>query len=398
MGAVDSSQPRLMTRNYMLAFTGNFLMFFSFYLLLPILPIYLAEQFAANKTMIGVILSAYTITALCVRPFAGFMVDYYQRKSLLLITYALFVLFFAGYIVAGTLVLFALVRSFHGFAFGLVTTSQSTVAIDVMHPERRNEGIGYFGLSSNIAVASSPMFSMYLFEGWHNYDLIFILAFSIGILGLCCLSFLKLKHRERVMNQPVSLDRFVLKNAFPGFFVLLMMSFGYGLISTYVAVYAKQELGIASGTGLFFFFLALGMILSRLVTPRWLRKGELVKIITAGNLILIAALVLFVLGKSELLFYLSAPFIGMAYGFICPAYQTIFVNLARNDQRGTASSTYFTSFDMGVGLGVMLGGKIADSFSYSAAFSFALLLVIGAGLLFRFYAANHYHRNKLKTQ
>ena len=54
---------------------GNFLLFFSFYLLTPLLPIYLDEQFAADKDMIGLVLSGYVIAALLVRPFSGFIVD-----------------------------------------------------------------------------------------------------------------------------------------------------------------------------------------------------------------------------------------------------------------------------------------------------------------------------------
>ena len=132
---------KLWTRSFLAVAGGNFLLFFAFYLLLPVLPMYLMEQFGSNKATVGVILSSYTITALFVRPFAGYMVDTFPRKPLQLICYGVFTLFFGGYLLAGTLLLFAVIRAMHGLAFGMVTVSNSTVAIDVMPSSRRGEVI-----------------------------------------------------------------------------------------------------------------------------------------------------------------------------------------------------------------------------------------------------------------
>ena len=83
---------KLWNRSFIAAGCGNFLLFFAFYLLLPILPIYLADVFEANKSTIGIILSSYTITALLIRPFGGYMVDTFPRKRLLVICYLIFIL------------------------------------------------------------------------------------------------------------------------------------------------------------------------------------------------------------------------------------------------------------------------------------------------------------------
>ena len=132
---------KLWTHSFCAVAAGNFLLFFAFYLLLPVLPMYLSEAFAASRSTAGFILSSYTITALMIRPFAGYMVDTFPRKKLLLICYFTFLLFFGGYLLAGTLLLFAIIRAGHGIAFGLLTVSNSTVAIDVMPSSRRGEGI-----------------------------------------------------------------------------------------------------------------------------------------------------------------------------------------------------------------------------------------------------------------
>ena len=98
--------------------TANFSMSFAFYLLTPLLPLYLSEDFNASKDVIGLVLSGYTLTALLVRPFSGFVVDSFPRKKVLLVSLFLYFLFFGTYLLASSLLLFALVRTLHGAPFG----------------------------------------------------------------------------------------------------------------------------------------------------------------------------------------------------------------------------------------------------------------------------------------
>ena len=139
---------RLWNSNYWKVMIANFTLSFSFYLLTPLLPLYLSETYGTTKDMIGVVLSGYTVTALLVRPFSGFVVDSFSRKRVLLISLFAYFICFGGYIVAGTLLWFAIVRTLHGAPFGASSVSNSTVAIDVLPSSRRNEGIGYYGLSN----------------------------------------------------------------------------------------------------------------------------------------------------------------------------------------------------------------------------------------------------------
>ena len=110
---------------YILA--ANFLLFFAFYLILPILAFYLEEQFAADKTMIGVVLSCYTIACLCIRPFSGFLLDTFARRPLYLAAYFAFIAIFGGYILATTLTWFIALRILHGLAFGMVSVAGNTL-------------------------------------------------------------------------------------------------------------------------------------------------------------------------------------------------------------------------------------------------------------------------------
>ena len=157
-----ASLPRLWNREYVKVMTCNFLLFFAFYLLTPLLPVYLDEQFHADKDTIGLVLSGYVVATLLVRPFSGFVVDTFDRKKVLTICFFFFFICFTGYIGAGTLLMFAIVRTMHGIPFGATTVANSTAAIDVLPSERRNEGLGFYGLSNNLAMAIAPTAGIYI--------------------------------------------------------------------------------------------------------------------------------------------------------------------------------------------------------------------------------------------
>ena len=128
---------KIVTPSFCYILAANFLLFFAFYLILPILPFYLKEEFMIGKSMIGFILSCYTLAALCIRPFAGYLLDTFARRPLYLVAYFIFTAIFGGYMVATALTLFIALRVVHGFAFGMVTVSGNTIVIDILPSSRR---------------------------------------------------------------------------------------------------------------------------------------------------------------------------------------------------------------------------------------------------------------------
>ena len=115
------SHPRLFTSSYCCILTANFLLYFGFWLLIPILPFYLKENYQLQESAIGLILSCYTISALTIRPFSGYLLDTFSRKPLYLIAYGVFTVLFLGYMSGGVLLMFVALRIAHGLAFGTVT-------------------------------------------------------------------------------------------------------------------------------------------------------------------------------------------------------------------------------------------------------------------------------------
>ena len=417
---------RLWNRNYIKVMTANFALFFAFYLLTPLLPLYLYETFGATKDVIGLVLSGYTILALLFRPFSGFIVDSFPRKTVLLISFSAFAIFFAGYLAASSLLLFTIVRTLHGGPFGAVTVANSTVAIDVLPSSRRNEGIGYYGLSNNLAMAISPTFAIFVYSETHNFQLLFWLAFAIATFGLLVDSTITL-HKpqpssfcpqpsarpsgrfapsgQRALLPPpsISLDRFFLKSGWLIGVNMVFFGFCFGVLSNYLAIYGKQVLHMTGGTGAWFMLCSIGLILSRLQGGKALREGKLTQNAAEGMVISLIGYTLFILmptlssfltSHSSFLiphssflisigYYGSALLIGLGNGHLWPAFQNMMISVARHNERGTANSTILVSWDLGMGLGILIGGVLAELISYSFAFwTVAIINLAGVTLYF----------------
>lgn len=387
---------KLWNREYCKAMCGNFMLFFSFYLLTPLLPIYLDQQFKADKDTIGLVLSGYVVAALIVRPFSGFIVDSFDRRKVLMTCFFFFFICFTGYIGAGTLLMFAIVRTIHGLPFGATTVANSTVAVDVLPSSRRNEGIGFYGLSNNIAMAIAPSTGIWIYSATGNFSLLFWLSLVIALLGFICSTSIKLRQRKLIKGKPgFSMDHFFLTRAWLMAVNILLFGLCWGVMSNYVAIYAKEEMGITEGTGLFFALLSGGLVVSRLCGNKSLRKGRLSENALEGAAISAVGFSLFALAPGAWAYYTSAILIGLGNGRMYPAFLNMFISVARNDQRGTANSTILTSWDSGMGLGILAGGVIMEYVGYSAAFWFTAASQIIGTLLLAFFTRRFFLRRKL---
>lgn len=364
-----NSKEKLWNANYIKVMTTNFLLYFAFYLLTPLLPLYLSETFGATKDTIGIVLSGYTVAALIVRPFCGYVVDSFSRKKVLMLCLSGFAVFFAGYIAAGTILMFAICRTLHGGPFGAVTVANSTCAIDVLPSSRRNEGIGLYGLSNNFAMAIAPSIGIYLHNMVDSYMILFWIAFVVAISAVLIAWTIRLPEKDIICNkEKLSLDRFFLTRAWLLAINIAMFGFCWGVLSNYLAIYSKEVLSITGGTGTYFALLSMGLFSSRLQGRKALSQGKLTQNAAEGMLISLVGFTLFVAIPHPVAYYLSAILIGLGNGHLYPAFLNMFVHVARHDQRGTANSSILTGWDLGFGIGCLLGGIVAEHFGYTATF------------------------------
>ncbi|MBR0048310.1 MAG: MFS transporter [Prevotella sp.] len=388
---------RLWNSNYCKVMAANFSLFFAFYILTPLLPLYLSEHFGATKDVIGMVLSGYTITALLFRPFSGFFVDAFPRKTVLMVSFTVFAIFFAGYLAASTLLAFTIVRTLHGGPFGALTVANSTMAIDVLPSSRRTEGIGYYGLSNNLAMAIAPTIGIYIYRYTHSFELIFWIALAVATTGLAVDATIKNSQPqpaakiEKGAGPLISWDRFFLTRGWLLGLNMVAFGFCFGVLSNYLAIYGKEQLGISGGTGTYFMLCSVGLILSRLQGGRALRQGRLTHNAAEGMIISLVGYTLFIAVPTLVhhttpimaAYYGSALLIGLGNGHMWPAFQNMIIGVAENNRRGTANSTILISWDVGMGLGILLGGVVAELLGYGATFwTVAAVNAIGVTMFF----------------
>ncbi|MDR1196498.1 MAG: MFS transporter [Endomicrobium sp.] len=401
--ATEQPSPKktpLWTKSFILAGIANFLLFFSFYLLMPTLPFYLTNFFHVTNSQAGLIISGYIACAILIRPFSGFIADSFDRKTIYIVSYFAFMAFFAGYIAATALIFFILIRASHGFAFGAATTTSNTVVIDILPFSRQGEGIGYFGLSSTLAMAIGPVIGLMIYDRF-PFVILFYGALISGIIGSIFALTVKVPPNVRPkVKETISFDRFFLVRGFPLGINFLLLGIPYGMITTYIAMYGKYN-GISGGVGTFFVVCAAGLVFSRLFSGKQIDKGRIIHVITAGTFMASLTLIgLFFVDKIHIfqsaLYYFSALMIGLSYGMMFPAFNFMFINMAENNRRATANSTYLTSWDLGIASGVILGGKIMDISKISSIYAAASLVALAAGIYFVTVSSGYFKRKRLR--
>jgi MFS family permease len=218
-------------------------------------------------------------------------------------------------------------------------------------------------------MAVGPMTGLFLHQ-FSTFDVIFYTAVASGLIGFVFAMSIRVNQAfVPKAKEPIAFDRFFLFRGTKAGICLLLMGVAYGMLVIYIALYGRK-LGLTSVMSFFFACMSAGMVSARLFSGKLVDKGKLRNVIVIGTAICVGAfLILASLNSMNeyshnwvvVLFFLVSILMGLGYGMVFPAYNTLFVNLAPNNRRATASSTYMTSWDMGVGLGVVVGGRIADT-------------------------------------
>ena len=348
---MNETKPVLWNRNFIQCCISYFLMNFSFYMLMPTMPVYLVEVLKINPSEVGVALSSYSIGLLCVRPFSGYLVDCFSRKPLYLFAFTVFACMFTGYLFATTVLTIMAVRFIQGGFMGMTSVSGNTIAIDVIPSRRRGEGMGFYGLTINLAMSLAPLVAVAVYDRYGFHPLVLV-GLAIALV-------------------PFSLDRFILVKALPTALAYLLSAIPYGMVVSFVVLYGK-EINV-SNPGYFFIFMAIGVGTARLISGRLVDHGKIHLVSISALVFLTLSFAVFALFHNEIVFFASALAIGIGFGVCVPAIQCLFVNVAPHHMRGTATSTYLTSFDFGVGIGMLAAGFIASHADLATAY------LVGAG-------------------
>ncbi|MGJ3193645.1 MFS transporter [Peribacillus frigoritolerans] len=350
-------KPKLWTKDFLIVSSANFFLFLTFYVLMVTLTIYTMDNFHASQAQAGLASSIFVLGAVLVRPIAGKKIDKIGRRKMLLGSLVLFLIASIGYFLVNSLSLLLIDRLIHGFAFGLATTATGTIAADIIPNERRGEGTGYFAMSTNLAMAFGPFIGLLITQHF-SYSIIFYAASLFAAFSLVASLFMNVPEGDKGGASPqkgFKISDYFEKRALPISIFIGFAGFTYSSILSYLTSFAK-EMDLMDAASFFFVVFAVFLLASRPFTGRMFdMKGE--------NAVIYPSLLLFAVGMVILsqshhgiTLLIAGALIGVGYGTFQSSCQAISIKEAPPNRMGLATSTFFTMYDFGIGVGPFLLG------------------------------------------
>jgi MFS family permease len=384
-GVQNMNKPKLWTKDFINISLSNFFLFLTFYILLVTLPIISLQEFNSNASQAGLMTTVFLLSAILSRPLAGQWLERGSNKKVLLTALIIFAAASLLYFIPKTVSGFLVIRLLHGVGFGMATTAVGAIVADLIPSSRRGEGMGYFVMSTNMAMVLGPFVGLTAIQQW-GANTMFILTVIVAIGALITGLTVKLtkpeKHDRRVVLPAFSIKSFIEPSAVSIAIVGSFLAIVYSALLSFVSVYAN-EIHVSEVSSLFFVVYAIILLMSRPFTGKWLdRYGP--------NVIVFPSIILFAIGMfvlsqsgSAITFLVSAGMIGLGWGTLFPTFQTIAIQNAQPRKRGLATATFLSIYDIGIALGSFLVGLIAAKMDFSSLyFLCSFYILIGAVLYY----------------
>lgn len=355
----------LFTRNFVLICLANLCTCMAGYSIMPVLPLYLMDVLHCQKSVMGVAMAVFPLVALLFRPFSGVIADRFDRRHVLIFSTLSCVVCFPLCLVASGVLVFMLVRFTHGLVFSSMTTSQATLAVDFMPEGKMGTGIGIFSSTVSLGMIFGPMLG--LSAAAFSYAAAFWVPAGFAFAGAVFQMLLRPRKQIVIRQKKLSPDMFFMKEGIFALLALLIASFMQGMITNYLSVLAREN-GLADYASLYFLFMGLGLMGSRLFSGYIVDHGFIAQLICFSELATLGGAMLLSCTASPIVFVLCGTWLGISLGALMPSFQTILMSLADKSRRGVASSMYFIGMDGGLFLALLSGGVIADALGMDAAY------------------------------
>lgn len=373
------SVEKIWSRDFVFIIMANFFIFLGFQMTLPTIPLFV-EHLGGNDQLIGLVVGFFTFSALLIRPLAGRMLESKGRGFVYLTGLAIFVLSVGSFGFALGIVFLFFLRIIQGVGWGFSTTASGTIATDLIPQRRRGEGMGYFGLSGNLALAFGPTLGLALAEVI-SFKQLFLFCAILGLAAFLFasrISYIKVEQTEQELEKR-KWDVYE-KTALHPSFLLFFITVTFGGIASFLPLYTAQK-GIA-GIQWYFLIYALALMLSRTFAGKiYDRKGHGFIFIPGASFIMIAMVLLAWLPNS-LVMFVAAGLYGFGFGSVQPALQAWSVEKAPMNRKGMANATFFSFFDLGVGIGAIAFGQIGHWLGYGSIYISSAISVFLSILLY----------------
>ena len=343
MNEQNNAAKRLWTPEFLSMGGSNFLLFLVQYIMIAALPIYIMDSLGGGEMEAGLAMAAFQVGTVVARPMAGRLIDDIDKRKL----------------------------------FRLVA---AVVAL-VLPQSRKGTGIGYFALSVNLAMVVGPMLGLLIIGAYGARSMfVFVTGCAVLTAGLMLWRHLPdavMQPASQRQDQRIAWRDFIERRSVPAAFLGGCVFFAYGGVLTFLPLYARG-LGMQQETSLFYAVFAAVIVVTRpMVGHRFDRMGPDATIWPG---LAAFALGMMLLGHATGLFglFAAAAVLGLGFGALSPAFQTLAVLSAPSDRSGVATATYFWSLDISVGLAALVLSPVVEVWGYPFLYGVILVAVIAA--------------------
>lgn len=381
---------KLWSKEFIALIGAGLFMFWAYYALVPTLPVYLINTLRFSHRDVGLVMAVFFISAIVVRPIAGYIIDNYYRFGVLIVSLFLMTVAFGIYPLISTVASIFLLRLMHGVMWGVGTSSVAPIVVDILPPSRIGQGIGIYAVTGPVGMTIGPIFGLELLrsQGPNTMFLAIIGVSLLSLAGALC---------ARTPFRPVPRKRFSLpgllhRKALPISFCMFFIMIAYGSIVVFVSVYATEKKfpNVAS----FFLCFSIAVFLSRLSAGRLFDKGYAPQLIFAGLALTAPGILWLGYAMSPTQFLVAGAINGLGFGILMPTCHAAINSLVKSSERGAANSTYLISYDLGIGVGSLIIGSLSGRISLGDIYRYAVLLIVLSACIFVFKAIPHYRRNR----
>ena len=380
---------RLWQYEFWLMAISEFLLSMSVYMLLPTMPLWLADDQNLSASETGMVMGAFGAGLFLLGAFVSYLVQRYRRNIVCIVAIAALAACLALLYYLDSLryqfvefPLLVLLRFAMGAVFGLSQMVLcSTLIIDTCESFQRTEANFATGWFGRIALALGPLVGLLLLR-YTDHSTVFLFAAGCAVASLVLVLMVNFPFRTPDDDLPVAcLDRFFLPHGTVLFLNLLLITVAFGLLLSF-----QMPM-------LFYAMLMCGFLVALLCWRFIFRDAELKSEVFVGLILMGAALIMMISPSTQPIVDYAAPlFIGLGMGLIGSRFLLFFIKLSRHCQRGTSQSTFMLGWESGIAVGLGLGLCCFDGKPLQLLFT-SLFLVIVALVSYQF-THNWFIKNK----
>lgn len=347
------------------------------------------ESLGADNTTIGVIMGAYLFTTMFFRPWAGRMIQKYGpikvlRTILVINGFALILYTFTG--LGG----YFIARMLQGVCTAFFSMTLQLGIIDALPDKDRSQGISMYSLCSSMPGIIGPLLAFGMWQaGDTNRFTAAMIAIAIltGVVGYSAK--MDKKEAEPALGQEgqgatvlQSYGQLVRNpHLFKCSVLMLIASLVFGTVTTFIPLYASQ---IQSGNAAVYLMLQAGAA----VAARFVLRKRIPSdgkwhssFVMAIMLILAVAAqcVSFSITGGAVFFYAGAILMGLAQALLYPTLTSYLTFVLPPLNRNVLIGLFIAMADLGVSLGAVIMGPIADLSSYS--FMYMICAILGVSMI-----------------